>query len=234
MAAGHEVMPERVHLDDGRHAGGIAIIKGIHSLGERGRGVRFHSQQAGLAPFFKFSRRKGKAIPEKLEPPPTQPMTTSGYSPAMSICLRTSSPITVWCSSTWCSTEPRPYFFAPLETAATSTASEMAIPSEPGFSGSSAQHLAPVLCQLLGLAEHLRAVGFHQIAPVRFLLIRDFDHVDFQVQDRRTGMPWKARNPTALRRSRWSWLWCRRFCCKKPGGWPYWICGFPTGKHLRT
>ena len=51
-------------------------------------------------------RRNGKASPPKFEPPPTQAITTSGYSPAISICASASCPITVWCSSTWLSTDP--------------------------------------------------------------------------------------------------------------------------------
>ena len=43
-----------------------------------------------------FSRRNGKAMPLKFEPPPAQPITTSGWSPAMAICLIASCPITVW------------------------------------------------------------------------------------------------------------------------------------------
>jgi len=48
--------------------------------------------------------RKGE--PAKFEPPPTQPMTSSGNSPASSICASASRPITLWCSSTWLSTLP--------------------------------------------------------------------------------------------------------------------------------
>ena len=40
-------------------------------------------------------RRNGKATPAKFEPPPTQPITTSGYSPASSSWSRHSWPITV-------------------------------------------------------------------------------------------------------------------------------------------
>jgi len=57
-------------------------------------------------PLTKLSRSSGSARPAKFEPPPAQPMTTSGYSPAISICLIDSWPITVWCRRTWLSTEP--------------------------------------------------------------------------------------------------------------------------------
>src|SRR5256885_9327590 len=48
-----------------------------------------------------LSARNGKASPEKFDPPPWQPMTTSGYSPASFICSFASCPMTVWCRSTW-------------------------------------------------------------------------------------------------------------------------------------
>ena len=66
----------------------------------------------------------------------------SGSSPAISNCLIASSPITVWCSSTWLSTEPSEYFTAG-SLAATSTASEIAMPSEPGLSGCSLRMARP-------------------------------------------------------------------------------------------
>ena len=53
-----------------------------------------------------FSRRNGNARPPKLEPPPVHPTITSGVSPASSSCSSASSPMIVWCSSTWLSTEP--------------------------------------------------------------------------------------------------------------------------------
>ncbi len=90
--------------------------------------------------------------------------------------------MTVWCSSTWLSTEPRLYFFAPPEVAATSTASEMAMPSEPGLLGSSARMERPAVGQVGWAGKNLRAIGFHQEAPVGFLLVRHLDHIYFQVQ----------------------------------------------------
>ena len=54
-------------------------------------------------------RMNGNAIPPKLEPPPKQAITISGYSPAISICFSASRPITVWCRATWLNTEPNVY-----------------------------------------------------------------------------------------------------------------------------
>jgi hypothetical protein len=82
-----------------------------------------------------FSRTNGKARPAKFEPPPAQPITTSGVSSTIASCFRASSPITVWCIRTWLSTEPSEYLTSSL-VAATSTASEMAMPRLPGVSGS--------------------------------------------------------------------------------------------------
>ena len=41
-------------------------------------------------------RTNGNASPAKFEPPPTHPITTSGSSPAISICAAASWPMTVW------------------------------------------------------------------------------------------------------------------------------------------
>ncbi len=51
-------------------------------------------------PCLRFCCTNGKAKPPKLEPPPAQPITKSGYSPAISICSSASCPITVWCRIT--------------------------------------------------------------------------------------------------------------------------------------
>ena len=69
-------------------------------------------------------------------------MITSGSSPAISICSSASSPITVWCSRTWLSTEPSEYLVS-SRVAASSTASEIAMPSEPGESGVAASTARP-------------------------------------------------------------------------------------------
>ena len=53
------------------------------------------------------SDTNGSAMPPRFEPPPQLPMTTSGRaSPASASCSLASSPMTVWCNSTWFSTEP--------------------------------------------------------------------------------------------------------------------------------
>src|SRR5215470_10368434 len=55
------------------------------------------------------SLMNGKDRPAKLDPPPVQPTSRSGVSPASSSWRSASSPMTVWCSSTWLSTLPRAY-----------------------------------------------------------------------------------------------------------------------------
>ena len=56
--------------------------------------------------------------------------------------------------STWLSTDPRQYFLLPL-VAAASTASEMAMPREPGESGCASSTCRPALVALDGLAVTL-------------------------------------------------------------------------------
>ncbi len=92
----------------------------------------------------------GNESPAKFEPPPTQPITTSGNAPASSICLSASSPITVWCMSTWFSTEPSEYAVS-SRPAASSTASEIAMPRLPVESGCSARTLRPAAVSSDGL-----------------------------------------------------------------------------------
>src|SRR4028118_1788480 len=157
---------------------------------------------------LRFSRIKGKAMPPKFEPPPTQPTTTSGYSPASSICSRASWPITVWWSRTWLSTLPREYLASSF-LAASSTASEMAMPKEPGESGCSARMSRPAWGRAGGRARapapsgsvearrrggparlgggrrarvDLGAVGLHHDAAVGLLAVGDADHVDGAVE----------------------------------------------------
>src|SRR5437867_2542074 len=89
-----------------------------------------------------LSAAKGKDRPAKLEPPPAQPITMSAASSAFSSCFLASSPITVWCINTWLSTLPSEYFVS-SRVAASSTASLMAMPSEPGELGSCSRTFLP-------------------------------------------------------------------------------------------
>jgi hypothetical protein len=53
-----------------------------------------------------FSLRKGNIRPPKFDPPPVQPTSRSGVSPTLASWSSVSSPMTVWCISTWFSTLP--------------------------------------------------------------------------------------------------------------------------------
>ena len=90
-------------------------------------------------------------MPAKLLPPPVQPTITSGSSPAISICSMASWPMMVWCISTWLSTEPSAYLVSSW-VAAISTASLIAMPSDPGWSGRVASTLRPYWVSFDGLA----------------------------------------------------------------------------------
>ena len=99
---------------------------------------------------FHFSRRNGNIRPPKLEPPPVQPTSRSGVSPILASWSNASSPMIVWCSSTWFSTLPSAYFVSG-SAAATSTASLIAMPSEPGESGCAARIARPAAVRSDGL-----------------------------------------------------------------------------------
>ena len=98
-----------------------------------------------------LSAAKGKDSPAKLEPPPAQPMTMSAASSAFSSCFLASRPMTVWCISTWLSTLPSEYLVS-SRVAASSTASLMAMPSEPGEFGILLEDFLPAWVSWLGLA----------------------------------------------------------------------------------
>src|SRR3972149_5783764 len=95
------------------------------------------------------SGRNGRGKPPKFEPPPRHEITTSGSSPICSNCAFVSSPITVWWSSTWFSTDPRQYtaFSSPR---ASSSPSLTAMPSDPGCFLSFFRSSRPVFVFRLG------------------------------------------------------------------------------------
>src|SRR5262249_39788566 len=105
-AGRHEVVSQRVHLRDGSDLRGVAEVERVHALGE-GRAARRLARPTRTFLPAALSARKGKARPAKFEPPPWHPTTTSGYSPASSICFFASCPITVWWRRTWFKTLPR-------------------------------------------------------------------------------------------------------------------------------
>ena len=98
-----------------------------------------------------LSAANGKESPAKLEPPPAQPMTMSASSSAFSSCFFASWPMMVWCISTWLSTLPSEYLVS-SRVAASSTASLIAMPSEPGEFGSCPRIFLPAWVSGLGLA----------------------------------------------------------------------------------
>ena len=79
------------------------------------------------------------------------------------------------------STEPRAYLVS-SRVAASSTASLMAIPSEPGLSGVSAEDLAAVVRRQRRARDDLRAVGLHEDPPVRLLVVAGANHVDLDLE----------------------------------------------------
>lgn len=90
-----------------------------------------------------LSLRNGKASPLKFEPAPTRSMTTFGYSPAISICIRASSPMIDWCIRTQLKKLPSPRMVS-SRAAVSSIDSLTAIPSEPGLWGSFSWASRPV------------------------------------------------------------------------------------------
>ena len=84
-------------------------------------------------------------------PPPAQPMTMSGSSPAIAICRMASWPMTDWWRHTWLSTLPSAYF-VPGCFIVSSIASLIAMPRLPLLCGSAASTLRPNSVSGLGLA----------------------------------------------------------------------------------
>ena len=140
---GDEPVAERVHLQQRREPGRVAEVVGVDPAGERrarGRARRPGSPGSSARPASPAGT--GRTARRSCDPPPVQPTIRSGpASPAMRRTARAPpAPITVWCSSTWLSTEPSAYRVS-ADPPAASTASLIAMPSEPGESGSVGEHL---------------------------------------------------------------------------------------------
>ena len=100
-------------------------------------------------------------------------------------------------------TLPSEYFASSFFTAS-SMASLMAMPREPGESGCFLQDVAPGLREVGRARVDLGAVGLHHDAPVGFLIVADAHHVDRAVEAHHAAGEGERRSPTGPRRSRWS------------------------------
>src|SRR5690554_3826431 len=113
------------------------------------RPLVIEGQEAGSMPIiltsdlpFSFSSTKGAIRPPKLDPPPMQPITISGFISYLSQASFVSRPITDWWSRTWSRTLPSTYLQL-SDSRATSIASEIAQPKEPPVPGFSSRILRP-------------------------------------------------------------------------------------------
>ena len=172
---GHEAVAERVHLDERRQADRVAEVVGVGPSRQGRAGGRLDGEDVDLLARDLLAQERERQ-PREVGAAATQPITTSGYAPASSICSSASWPITVWCSRTWLSTLPSAYAVS-SRVAASSTASEMAMPRLPGESGCR-RHVPAGLGVVGGAGDDLRAPDLHQRAPIRLLLVADLDHVD--------------------------------------------------------
>ena len=129
-----------------------------------------------------LSRRNGNEMPAKFEPPPAQPITTSGpFSPNAASCSLASMPITVWCMSTWLSTEPSEY--------AASGIGGGALDGLRDREAERAERLGVGLERRAARVRHVRRAGvhgaaerLHHDAPVRLLAVGDADHEDLALE----------------------------------------------------
>ena len=87
----------------------------------------------------------------------------------------------------------------PSDVTAASTASEIAIPNEPGLSGSSAR----ILSSELGISRwawgYLGAEGLHEDAAVGFLVVGHFHHIDIASKIEEIACHCQAQIPIAPR-----------------------------------
>src|SRR5207248_11392618 len=97
--------PERVHRDEWRQLARVAEVVREKAARQRRTRCGLTREHVDLAAGDLLAVN-GNARPAKFEPPPTQPITTSGKAPAISICAIASWPITVWCRRTWLRTLP--------------------------------------------------------------------------------------------------------------------------------
>ena len=103
----HEVVAERVHRHQRGQPDRVAEVVAVGAPGQGRAGGRLGGDEAGRAGRRGASRgRTGRRSRRSWSRRRRSRSTTSGYSPAISICAIASWPITVWCRQTWLSTEP--------------------------------------------------------------------------------------------------------------------------------
>ena len=140
-----------------------------------------------------FSRRNGNARPPKFDPPPVQPTMRSGVWSISANCSSVSSPMIVWCRRTWLRTLPRAYLTAG-SAAATSTASLIAIPRDPGCRGSLPGSSGRP-GELRRRAVHRRPERLHHQPPVRLLVVGGADLPDLDVHAEECAGEGQCRSP---------------------------------------
>ena len=59
-SGGHEVVPQRVHLDNGRHAHRVTVIVGVDAFGHAGASGRLGGQETNLLPFLQAFAHEGQ------------------------------------------------------------------------------------------------------------------------------------------------------------------------------
>ena len=63
---GDEVVPQGVHLDNWGHLGGVAVIKGVNTFGQRRRGRGLYRHQAGALAVFQVLAQEGQGNAAKV------------------------------------------------------------------------------------------------------------------------------------------------------------------------
>src|SRR5881628_41609 len=139
-----EGMAQSVHLHERRHLPGVAEVVFVAALRHRRDGLRLDRDEPRLdlavEPFADHRIREAREVRATADAADHE----VGRVSACSNCFCTSRPMIVWCIRTWFRTLPSEYFvFFPVTAA--SIASEIAIPRDPGWSGSCARNFFPTL-----------------------------------------------------------------------------------------
>ena len=150
----------------------------------------------GLIRPASFSRRNGKARPPKFDPPPVQPTMTSGVSPAWASCLMASSPMTVWCISTWLSTLPSAYRASRVARRHLDRLADRDAQAA-GRVRVLGQHRPARVGEVGRARVHRRAVGLHQHLAVGLLVVGRPHHPDLELEPEQRGRERQRAAPLA-------------------------------------